>query len=342
MITKKTVEKNGKSVEIYTLYDGKGGEADIITLGARLIRLTAADRDGVYENVVIGAADPLDYVDAPGYYGATIGRYGNRIGGATYTLDGNTVTLEKNERGNQLHGGKGGFHTKTFEAKIDGDTLNLSYFSPDGEMGFPGNLNFTVSYTYLDGALSIEYRATSDADTAANFTNHAYFNLGGERSETILDHSLFIAADFITTVDKELIPDGGLLDIDGTALNFNGKPVGRGITDGHELLRQCNGYDFNYCLRTETRDGKTPAARLFEPDSGRTMTVFTDQPGIQLYTSNSPHNFPSAALCVYRALCLETQGFPDAPNHGQFPSCILKKDTPFYSKTVYSFGIGQK
>lgn len=337
MVTKKCdVTANGISAEVYTLSNG-AVSADILTYGGRIITLNVADKNGTAINVVKGAGSAEDYIKYPMYYGAIIGRYGNRIGGARFTLNGQTYNLEPNERENTLHGGFSGFDKKVFAAEIDGDdALKLSYFSPDQEGGFPGNLNFCVRYQVVDDALSIEYFAESDKDTVVNFTNHAYFNLGGA---DILKHTLKINSSYITNVDDHLIPDKTLVNIKGTPFEFDGNSLEKNMYSDEHLITLCNGFDFNYCLDRNTADGLEECAVLFSPESGIQMNVFTTMPAVQLYTSNGVVTIGDTVLPIHSSLCLETQGYPDAPNCDAFPSTVLKSGEKYSSKTVYAFSV---
>jgi aldose 1-epimerase len=327
---------NGIDTAVYTIADG-GFEADILTYGGRITRLTVPDRDGVAQNVVCGPAAIEDYIRFPQFYGALIGRYGNRIGGAAFALNGVRYELEKNEGANTLHGGFHGFDKKVWQAEMQGSRLILSLDVPDGEGGYPGRLKVTVAYTLEAGALSIAYTAVTDKDTVVNLTNHAYFNLAG--AGDILNQRLTIAADHLTNVDGALIPDGTLIPLKGSPLGFFDKPVGQDIQNAHPLIAACKGYDFNYCLTRDVRDMSKPAASLYDPGSGRLMEVLTNAPAVQLYTSNAPAVIGGTTLGRYAALCLETQNYPDAPNQPGFPSAVLRVGETYRARTVYRFSV---
>ena len=331
---------NGKTNDVYTLFNGRIS-VDILTYGARIIKIEAADKFGVIEDLIVGYATPEEYVgENKGYYGATIGRYGNRIGGSSFYLNGVKYVLENNEGENCLHGGSSArFDTKTWDAEINGNSLILSYVSKDGDGGFPGELKVKVSYTLTENdEIVIEYFAESDKDTVCNLTNHSYFNLGGE---TVLDHELMINSHKITKTGKDLIPHGEYVLTDGTPFGFYpAKKIGKDIGANEELLRYCNGYDFNYCLDRKTPHETEFAASVYCESSGRKMECFTTSCGIQLYTSNRMEGFKGKrAYRNYAALCLETQGYPNSPNCENYPSTVLKKGEKYHEKTIYKFSV---
>ena len=280
--------------------------------------LLAPDRDGRLANVVLGFETPDEYADNPRYLGAIVGRYANRIARAEFTLDGRTYRLAANNGANHLHGGVTGFDKRVWRPALSvakGATrsaarLELRYLSPDGEEGYPGNLDVRVTYTLTErDELVVEYFATTDQPTPLNLTQHSYFNLGGEGE--IRDHLLQIDADAYTPVNEQLIPTGALAPVAGTAFDFRSPmPIG---------ARRGGNYDHNFVLKG--------GIRVVEPRSGRTLDVQTTEPGMQLYTGYS------------RGLCLETQHFPDSPNQPSFPSTILRPGTEYRSRTVFAFGI---
>ena len=275
------------TVDVYTLENAKGMKMEVSTLGGRILTLTAPDRDGRFADVLMGLARPEDYVDNHPYYGAFIGRYGNRIGGAEFTLGGKTYELEKNNGKNMLHGGFVGFDRRLMTAKVDGDALVLSYHSPDGECGFPGNLDVDVKYELTDdGEVKLTYDAVSDADTLCNLTNHAYFNIGDD--DTVLDQVLDINASRITPVDDELIPHGEFMDVIGTPYSFKGGvKLGKNMFSDDHMIALCHGFDFNYCLDRKTENDLEFCASVYDEKSGRYMECYTTLPGVQLYTSNT-------------------------------------------------------
>jgi aldose 1-epimerase len=335
-----------EKVEIYTLTNAHGIEARIMTYGASIVSLKTPDRDGHFCNVVLGF-DSLDpYLAGVPYYGATVGRYANRIAKGQFTLDGATHQLPLNDGPNSLHGGRRGFDKRIWKADaVAGtahNTLRLTYVSPDGEEGFPGELTAHVTYRLSDeDSLTIEYEATTTAATPVNLANHAYFNLTGNPQHPILDHVLTIHADKFTPVDSTLIPTGELRSVTGTPFDFR-KPhaIGSRIDAGDVQLALGKGYDHNWVLNGD--HGKLPrlAAVLTDPGSGRSMEVLTTQPGVQFYTGNFMNGQPAGhgSVFAYRTgLCLETQHFPDSPNRPSFPSTILHPGETYFEKTVLHF-----
>ncbi len=328
------------TVDVYTLENAKGMKMEVSALGGRILTLTAPDRDGRFADVLMGLARPEDYVTQHPYYGAFIGRYGNRIGGAKFTLGGKTYELEKNNGKNMLHGGFVGFDRRLMTAKIDGDALVLSYHSPDGECGFPGNLDVDVKYELTDdGEVKLTYDAVSDADTLCNLTNHAYFNIGDD--DTVLDQVLDINASRITPVDDELIPHGEFMDVIGTPYSFKGGvKLGKNMFSDDHMIALCHGFDFNYCLDRKTENDLEFCASVYDEKSGRYMECYTTLPGVQLYTSNTVKGSVGKKTYEnYAALCIETQGFPNSPNCPEYPSTVLKKGEKYHTETVYKFSV---
>lgn len=333
-------DKSGAAVDVYTLENAKGMKMEVSALGGRILTLTAPDRDGKLADVLMGLARPEDYVDNHPYYGAFIGRYGNRIGGAKFTLGGKTYELEKNNGKNMLHGGFVGFDRRLMTAKTDGEALVLSYRSPDGECGFPGNLDVDVKYELTDdGEVKLTYDAVSDADTLCNLTNHAYFNIGDD--DTVLDQVLDINASRITPVDDELIPHGEFMDVIGTPYSFKGGvKLGKNMFSDDHMIALCHGFDFNYCLDRKTENDLEFCASVYDEKSGRYMECYTTLPGVQLYTSNTVKGSVGKKTYEnYAALCLETQGFPNSPNCPEYPSTVLKKGEKYHTETVYKFSV---
>lgn len=328
------------TVDVYTLENAKGMKMEVSALGGRILTLTAPDRDGRFADVLMGLARPEDYVTQHPYYGAFIGRYGNRIGGAKFTLGGKTYELEKNNGKNMLHGGFVGFDRRLMTAKIDGEALVLSYHSPDGECGFPGNLDVDVKYELTDdGEVKLTYDAVSDADTLCNLTNHAYFNIGDD--DTVLDQVLDINASRITPVDDELIPHGEFMAVIGTPYSFKGGvKLGKNMFSDDHMIALCHGFDFNYCLDRKTENDLEFCASVYDEKSGRYMECYTTLPGVQLYTSNTVKGSVGKKTYEnYAALCLETQGFPNSPNCPEYPSTVLKKGEKYHTETVYKFSV---
>ena len=338
---------DGEEVDLYTLTNKNGVEAAISTYGGAVVSLKVPDRNGKLADAVLGY-DSLDgYVNDKSYFGAIIGRYGNRIGHARFTLDGKTYTLAKNNGENSLHGGIKGFNKAVWTAKEtpspDGQALELTYLSKDGEEGFPGNLHVRVIYTLTDSnELKIGYSATTDKKTVVNLTNHSYFNLAGAGSGDILGHILMIEADKFTPVDSGLIPTGELRDVAGTPFDFR-KPtaIGARINADDEQIKLGGGYDHNFVLRRNPGDPISLAARVMEPKTGRVLEVWTDQPGVQFYTGNfldgSAKGKGGLAYTKRSAFCLETQHFPDSPNQPKFPSVVLSPGERYHTTTIYKF-----
>src|SRR3984957_15343517 len=336
---------DGTPVEIYTLSDG-AFEARIATYGGVVVSLMAPDRNGKTADVVLGFDDLDGYVanfngSADAYFGALIGRYANRIARGSFTLDGHKYSLPLNNGPNTLHGGPHGFNNVVWKAKSIADGVELSYLSKDGEAGYPGNLTATVRYTLVKGDLRIEYSATTDKNTVVNLTNHSYFNLAGQGD--ILNHQLTLHASRFTPVDAGLIPTGELKPVASSPFDFR-KPtaVGARINADDEQLHLGRGYDNNWVLDTGSADGKlAQAAEVYEPSSGRVLKVLTDQPGIQFYSGNfldgSIKGKGGKPDELHAGLCLETQHFPDSPNHPDFPTTELKPGERYHTITVYSF-----
>ncbi len=337
----------GQQADLYVLTNKNGVEVAITNYGGTVVSLKVPDRKGKVEDVVLGYDDAGGYATGKNYLGATIGRYGNRIAHGKFSLNGVAYTLAKNNGENSLHGGVRGFGQRMWTAKdvsgATGQALELTYLSKDGEEGYPGNLSVKVIYTLTDhNELKIEYSATTDKDTVVNLTNHAYFNLAGQGNGDILQHELMIHADRFTPVDAGLIPTGELKAVKGTPFDFQTPTaVGTRINQEDEQLKLGKGYDHNWVLTGGKPGTLALAARLSEPKSGRILETWTTEPGIQFYTGNfldgtirgkegKVYNFRSA-------LCLETQHFPDSPNHPAFPSTVLKPGQHYRSTTVYKF-----
>lgn len=334
-------EKNGRINDVYTLSNAQGAQVDILTYGARITRISVPDRNGKFGDVVVGYKKPEDYYkENPFYFGGTIGRFGNRIGGAKFTLNGETYTVEANEGNNCLHGGtQADFSRVIWEAEIVKNCLVLTHLSPDGASGFPGNLSVTLTVSFSDeNELKLDYTATTDKDTLCNLTNHTYFNIGGQ--PTVLNHELMINAKQITPVDNELIPHGEYMDVEGTPYSFlPAKPIGKDIFFAEGMIKQCNGYDFNYCL-DRIGKGLERSACVYDPETGRKMSCYTTLPAIQLYTANGVGGFKGKKNYVnHCALCLETQGFPNSPNCPEYPSTVLKAGETYHEITAYKFSV---
>ncbi|MGA3350431.1 MAG: aldose epimerase family protein [Candidatus Sulfotelmatobacter sp.] len=333
---------DGTAVEIYTLTGG-AYEARIATYGGVLVSFKGPDRNGKIADVLLGFDDLDGYVanfngPANAFFDAIIGRYANRIAHGSFTLDGQKYSLPRNNGDNTLHSGPHGFNNVVWKAKPIPHGVELTYLSKDGEAGFPGNLTATVRYTLTKGDLRIEYSATTDKNTVVNLTNHAYFNLAGQGD--ILNHQLTLHASHFTPVDSGLIPTGELRPVGSTPFDFR-KPtaVGDRINANDEQLHLGHGYDHNWVL-----DGKggrlSEAAEVYDPASGRVLKVLTDQPGIQFYSGNfldgSLKGKAGKPYQQHAALCLETQHYPDSPNHPDFPTTELKPGERYHTVTVYS------
>jgi aldose 1-epimerase len=343
--------EDGREVERWVLANARRTRVDVLTFGGIVQSLRVPDARGRRENVVLGLPALGDYVAADTYFGAITGRYANRIAQGRFTLDGREHALATNNGPNHLHGGAPGFDKRVWAAEpapgADGVGLRLAYTSPDGEEGYPGRLDVTVLYTLTDAdELRIDYRATTDAPTIVNLTNHSYFNLAGEGSGTVLDHQLQLDATRYTPVDPTSIPTGELAPVSGTPMDFTRpRALGARIRQGTEQLVRGRGYDHNWVLdRAGTAPGALArAARLREPESGRVLTVSTTEPGIQVYSGN----FLDGTLVgtsghAYRqgdGLALETQHFPDSPNQPAFPSTVLRPGETYRSSTVYAFSV---
>ena len=336
---------NGAAVELYTLTNAKGMQAGIITYGGTVVSLTAPDRNGKYADIVLGMDDLAGYMKATAFFGALIGRYGNRIGHAQFTLEGKVYKLPANDGPNTLHGGPAGFDKHVWSAvpgsSADGETLELTYVSKDGEEGFPGTLTSKVVYTLTaKNELKIDYSATTDKPTVVNLTNHSYFNLAGQGEGDILAHEVMIDAARFTPVDATLIPTGELRPVAGTPFDFT-KPtaVGARIEAADEQIKFGMGYDHNWVLN-KGAGGLTKAAEVHETKTGRVMEVWTTEPALQFYTGNFLDGTLHGKGKTYArrgALCMETQHYPDSPNQPSFPSTELKPGATYRTTTVYRF-----
>ncbi len=341
-VTKKPFGKtaDGTPVDLYTLKSGKL-EATITNYGGRVVTLLVPDRTGKIADIVLGF-DTLDgYLKDNPYFGAVVGRYGNRIAHGQFQLDGHSFQVPKNDGPNSLHGGLKGFDKRVWDAKIEGGSLVLHYLSKDGEEGYPGNLSVTVKYTLGENELRLDYEASTDKDTVLNVTNHSYFNLAGQGEGDILKHELTIAADRFTPVDQTLIPTGELRKVEGTPFDFRTPHViGGRIDQDNEQLKFGKGYDHNWVLNS-SGGSLALAAKAHEPTTGRVMEVLTTQPGLQFYTGNFlDGSITGKGGKVYKrryAFCMETQHFPDSPNHPAFPTTELKPGQHFHATTVFRF-----
>jgi aldose 1-epimerase len=336
---------DGAAVDLYTLGDGKA-EVRITNYGGIIVSVRVPDRDGKLDDVVLGYDSFDGYRANPAYFGAVIGRYANRLAHGSFQLDGKTYSIPKNNGDNTLHGGIHGFDKKLWAAREIKDGIELTYVSKDGEEGFPGTLTTIVRYTLAGGALRIEYSATTDKDTVLNLTNHSYFNLAGQGKGEVLGHVVKIDAAKFTPVDTSLIPTGELKSVQGTPFDFRTPhAIGERIDANDEQLRLGMGYDHNFLL--DHPEGElAEAAEVYEPTTGRILRVLTTQPGVQLYTGNHlDGSITGKGGIVYKprfAFCLETQHFPDSPNHPSFPSTELKPGQKFHSVTIFQFSTGSR
>ncbi|AYG79028.1 Aldose 1-epimerase [Streptomyces hundungensis] len=337
---------DGTAVDVWTVANG-GTRLKVLSYGGIVHSLELPDRQGNLANVSLGFDNLADYVAKSPYFGGLIGRYGNRIAAGRFTLDGHTYQLPLNDGENSLHGGTQGFdkrmwHIDPFTRGSD-TGLVLSRVSPDGEMGYPGTLKVRVTYTLTArGAWRIDYEATTDRPTIVNLTSHTYFNLAGEGSGTIYDHTLELAAGRYTPVDAGLIPTGELSRVAGTPFDFRrAKPIGRDIRAGGEQLVRAKGFDHNWVLDKGITASPGYALTLADPSSGRVMRMHTTEPGLQFYSGNFlDGTLVGSSGRAYRqgdAVALETQHFPDSPNHPAFPSTVLRPGTTYRTSTIHSF-----
>lgn len=344
-------EQDFDSIKLYTLKNAADMTVKITNYGATVTSIVVPDRSGKMADVVLGYDEVEDYmnaVDKP-YFGAIVGRYGNRIAGGQFRIGEKTYTLATNNGPNHLHGGIIGFDKVVWQAtpgtNAEQPELTLSYRAKDGEEGYPGNLRVTVVYSLTkENRLVVDYEAMTDQATPINLTQHSYFNLKGEGNGTILDHELMINADRFTPVDETLIPTGALQEVSGTPFDFRqAKPIGRDIEQEDQQLTYGGGYDHNFVLNNAPTDGELRlAARVREPSSGRVLTIYTTEPGVQFYCGNfldGRLKGKSGNPYVHRGgFCLETQHFPDSPNQPTFPSTILLPGKKYESTTEFRFG----
>ena len=331
----------GYRCELVTLKSKSGITAGLSSFGATVVSLSVPDKQGNFADIALGYDTIEEYADGNSCFGATVGRFANRIGGAKFTLNGVEYNLDKNDGENTLHSGFFGYNKRvwTVERVEDGDEpyVEFGYLSPDGEQHFPGNLKITLRYTVTENALKIEYKAVSDKDTLVNLTNHSYFNLKGEGNGDIKDHVVQINAKQYTPVDGGLIPTGVLAYTTGTPFDFQ-KP--KRVAEDMDNGRLPNGYDHNFVLGAP-KEMRT-AAVVYEPTTGREMTVITDSPAVQFYIGIGLNNEKGKNGNVYNkyaGLCLETQFYPDAPNKSNFPSCAIKAGEEYSYTTIYSFDV---
>ena len=341
--------KTGEAIDLYTLKNAAGMTVSIMTYGGAIVKWTAPDRDGKYEDIILGCDDLAGYEKGTPYFGAIVGRYGNRIAKGKFSLEGKNYKLAVNNIGNHLHGGIKGFDKVVWTATpMNGEepALKLTYLSKDGEEGYPGSLNVEVVYTLQkDNSVKMDYTATTDKTTHCNLTNHTYFNLTGNANKTILDHELTLNADRFLPVDKTLIPTGELKPVANTVFDFTKQmKIGARINDSSDIqIKYGGGYDHAWVLNAQNTEGGGLhlAATVNEPLSGRKMEVFTTEPAIQFYTGNFlDGKIIGKNNVIYNhrtGLCLETEHYPDAPNQPKFPTTVLKAGATYRTTTVYKF-----
>ncbi len=343
---RKTID--GRETDLYKLSNANGLEVYVTNFGAVIVAILVPDREGKMDDIALGYNDVLKYgMAGDANFGAVVGRYGNRIDGGKFTLDGKTYELPINETGknNQLHGGKKGFGELVWDVDgVSDNTIQLRLHSPDGDMGYPGALDLTVEYVLTDGnELEVLYRATTDAPTVVNLTQHTYFNLLGEGKGNILDHELMMKADHFIPVNERLIPTGEIAPVKGTPMDFT-KPakIGERINEDYGQLVLGGGYDHCWVINREG-DGLELCATVYCEETGRLMEVFTTEPGVQLYVGNfldgSQVGKSGVAYQKRTGLCLETQHYPDSPNQSNFPSTVLRPGEEYYTKTVFRFSV---
>lgn len=342
--TKFQTEIDGKKTDLFVLTNANGMEVAITNFGGRIVSIMVPDKDGNMKDVVLGFDNVLDYKNIPNDFGATIGRYANRIGNATFELDGNTYNLTANNGPHSLHGGPNGFQYQVFDAKKDGNTLELTYLSKDGEENFPGNLQNKVVFTLTDNnEIKIDYEATTDKATVINLTNHSYFNLAGDGSVTNADWLICMNADSFTPIDSTFATTGEILPVEGTDMDLRQPTrIGDKINNDSEQLKYGKGYDHNWVLNAKG-DINTLAGSVLAPSTGILLEVFTTEPGMQFYAGNFLDGtvkgkngivYPERA-----AVCLETQKYPDTPNKKDWPSATLRPGETYKSQTIFKFSV---
>ena len=338
---------NGDSTDLYVLKNASGMEVAITNFGGRIVSVMVPDKTGKMIDVVLGFDSIADYINVPSDFGATIGRYANRINQGKITIDGKTIQLPQNNFGHCLHGGPQGWQYQVFKNvnQIDEKTIEMTRFSPDGDMNFPGNVEAKVTFTLTDdNAIKIDFNATSDQKTVINMCNHSYFNLAGDPSQPITADELYVNADNFTPVDSTFMTTGEIVTVKETPMDFTTpKLVGKEIDNFENIqLKNGNGYDHNWVLNTNG-DVSQLAAKVVSPASGVTLEVYTNEPGIQVYTGNFLDGTVTGKKgIVYNqrtGICLETQHYPDSPNKPEWPSVILEPGKVYQSTCIYKFGV---
>lgn len=338
-----SVTQQGDSTALFVLNNNNGMEVCVTNFGARIVSVLVPDRDGIMRDVVLGFDNIKDYQNVKSDFGASIGRYANRINQGRITIDGETIQLPQNNYGHCLHGGPNGWQYKVYKpVEVTRNSISFSLFSPDGDENFPGNVNAKVSYTLTDdNAIRIQYSATADAKTVINMTNHSYFNLSGNPSNPAIDHILYINASNFTPVDSTFMTTGEIASVEGTPMDFTThKAIGQDIENPYQQLRNGKGYDHNWVLDTKGNVNEL-AAKLSCPSTGIAVEVYTNEPGIQIYTGNflkgNVVGKNGVAYPCRASVCLETQHFPDSPNKPQWPSVLLEPGQKYYSECIYKF-----
>lgn len=347
LIEKEAFEKeiDGKKTGLYLLENANGIKVYFTNYGARVVSLLTPDRNGECADIVLGFDNIESYLKDKMYLGCIVGRYANRIKEGKFTLDGEEYNLFLNDGPNTLHGGEKGFDKRIWDTKQEGNTLIFSYLSPDGEEGYPGNLEIKKIYTLTDeNELKMEYEAETDKATIVNLSHHSYFNLKGEGDTTILDHYFLGNADYFTPVDNTLIPTGEIRPVANTPFDFTkGKQIGRDIGIENEQLAFGLGYDHNWVLNKDSANTLTLAVKLWEETTGRVMEVYTTEPAFQFYSGNFMDGSVTGKLgkpYKYRAaLAIEPQHYPDSPNHPDFPSTVLIRGEKYRQLSILKFSI---
>lgn len=337
-------EINNEPIGLYVLKNKTGMEVCLTNFGARIVSIMTPDKKGEMKDVVLGFDNIKDYINIPTDFGAAIGRYANRIKDGKFVLDGDTIQLPQNNFGHSLHGGPQGWQYKVFTAKpINENTIQMTLLSPDGDANYPGNVTATVTYTLTDNnAIDIKYEATTDKKTIINMTNHSYFNLSGDASQPITDDILYINANNFTPVDDTFMTTGEILPVAGTPMDFvTPKAVGKEINNyDYEQLKNGNGYDHNWVLNTNGDITKL-AAKVTSPASGIQLEVYTNEPGIQVYSGNfldgSIKGKKGIVYAMRHGICLEVQHYPDSPNKADWPSVVLEPGQTYNSRCIYKF-----
>ena len=333
--------KNKLPVTEYTMVNASGASVSVLDLGGIVSRIMMPDRNGALDDVVLGYDDAEGYLKNSGYLGALIGRCGNRIGGASFELDGQTYTLQANDGKNNLHGGPEGFNERMFNVEALDNGLRLSLVSPDGDQGFPGTVKLTADYLFSDdNVLTIRYRATTDKPTIVNLTNHSYFNLDGQGTGDVKNLVLQMFTDTVNEADDGLIPTGKLISTKDVVYGFQTPTrIGEVLDHPDETMRNASGVDFNFCAGDAGKEKKI--ASLYSPDTGREMQVYTDLPGVQVYTGQGLDQTGKGGVQYkpYFGICLETQAYPDAIHHPSFPSVVLRPGDEYHTETSYRFSV---